>query len=100
MRGYREEILVPLPMESFINSTCELANPLQIFAAVYSLSNRLPCKGCGYDGHGQKCKAKTELFRSVIPATPLHAPQETVRETAARLNISISEVRRRRKGKS
>lgn len=86
-----------LPLESFVASTCELAAPLEIFIAVYSLTNGEPCNGCGYDGHGQHCKAKAELFAAPTKRAPVQAPSETVRETAERLGVSISEVRRRRK---
>lgn len=87
-----------LQIEAFVNSTCELSQPLPIFIAVYSLSNGNPCKGCAYDDHvSGGCKAKRSLFAKPAVAQSPQEPQETVREMANRLGISLSEARRRRR---
>lgn len=85
--------------EDFIGAGCELATPFGSFFAIYQMSNGQPCNGCAYDAHGSSCKAKKTLFSTPTQAklNPANVPTETVREQAARLGISISEVRRRKR---
>jgi len=85
-----------LPITAFLESTCELKEPARIFFAIYGLTNGHPCPGCGYDMHG-KCKARRELFKAPEVKALIQEPTETVRQTAERLGISISEVRRQRR---
>jgi len=81
----------------FINAGCQLASQLQIFGAIYGVTSGYPCEGCAYDSHGSKCEAKRKLFAPQRAAKEEKQKGETVRETAARLGVSISEVRRRRR---
>jgi len=86
-----------LPMSSFVNAGCELSSPPDVFLAVYVLSKGRPCVGCGYDMEGT-CKARIKLTTSYSSHIPKSAhTTETVRQQAARMKISISEVRRRRR---
>jgi len=67
-----------------------------VFSAVHQVTNGRVCDtGCA-QFNGGKCPAYQKL---IIPSNDGagQLPQETVRETANRLGISISEVRRRRK---
>lgn len=67
------------------------------FYAVHGLTNGNVCEtGCSWFDSGN-CAAFRKLS---IPykVTAGQAPQETVRDTAKRIGISISEVRRRRRG--
>ena len=58
------------------------------------------CDGCPKFQHG-KCDSYKELTRGLAQKKrDMPEPTETVREEAARLGISISEVRRRRNGNS
>jgi len=57
------------------------------------------CDGCPKFKEG-RCPSYKELTRGLAQKKrDMLAPTETVREEAARLGISISEVRRRRNGK-
>ena len=84
-------------ISEFVSAGCELSTPFNIFVAIYGISNGKPCEGCSYDLHGSSCKARKALFSTPTQAKLNQQPAETVRETAARLGISISEVRRRRR---
>jgi hypothetical protein len=55
------------------------------------------CDGCP-EFRGGKCSAYKKLTRRLAQKTLDTAPVETVSEQAARLGVSISEVRRRRRG--
>ena len=80
----------------FLETDCQLLKPIAIFAGIHQATGGDPCTtGCAYF-NGGKCSAYRKL---TIPAkAEAHQePMETVRETAARLGISISEVRRRRR---
>ena len=57
--------------EKFLESTCELATPRDIFIAVYNLSKGTPCIGCSYDVHSKTgCKAKQTLLREMKGTEP------------------------------
>lgn len=60
-----KDIQLPeLPVETFFDTTCELATPRDIFIAIHSLSHGKPCNGCAYDVHSKTgCKAKQRLLR-------------------------------------
>jgi hypothetical protein len=61
---------------------------------IYAVTEGRMCDGC----HAQpKCKAFVKLQGAPVWRAPI-APAETVRQEAARLGVSISEVRRRRAG--
>lgn len=80
----------------FLKTDCQLLQPMVMFLGIHAATNGDPCTtGCAYF-NGGKCPAYRKL---TIPAKveAQQEPQETVRETAARLGISISEVRRRRR---
>jgi len=80
----------------FLETDCQLANPVNIFMAIYQATGGHPCTtGCAYF-NGGKCPAYLKL-NVPAKAEAQQRPQETVRETAVRLGISISEVRRRRR---
>lgn len=87
----------PKTIEEFIDAGCELSDPLRLFIGLYHATAGQPCNGCAYDSHGNKCQAKRALFQAPAVATPDAPRGETVREAAARLGVSISEVRRRRR---
>lgn len=101
--------------QAFLEAGCQLTKPLVMFLGIYDATGGDPCNGCGYYQNGT-CPAYRKLFKEVANvstatrdkllaegASPVAkvsvstAPTETVREQAARLGISISEVRRRRK---
>lgn len=86
-------------VQDFLNAGCELASPLTLFLGIYGLTNGKPCEGCAYDMHGSKCAARKTLFAAPPKALYVAPPTETVREEASRRGISISEVRRQRKGR-
>lgn len=70
-------------------------SPTIFYALLPRVSGNACETGCGYF-RGGKCPAYMKLSTpSKIKAGQL--PQETVKETARRLGISISEVRRRRR---
>ena len=96
MRDSAPPELRRLPPTAFLDTSCELLKPLAIFMAIYSMSNGIPCAGCAYDMHG-KCKARQELFAGKRQKPALQQPAEPVRDMAKRLNISLSEARRRRR---
>jgi len=80
----------------FLKTDCQLLKPIELFIGLHGATNGDPCTtGCAYF-NGGKCAAYRKL---TIPAKveAQQEPQETVRETAARLGVSISEVRRRRR---
>ena len=85
------------PLGEYLFSGCEFANTgKQAFVFMWAATDGKVCDtGCAWFDGG-KCAAYRKL---TIPAKPAaqQEPQETVRETAARLGISISEVRRRRR---
>ena len=60
-----KDIQLPeLPIKTFLESSCELAMPRNVFAAVYGMSHGKPCIGCAYDEHSKTgCKAKQKLLR-------------------------------------
>ena len=83
-------------VEQFLGTDCQLLKPFDMFMALHQATLGDPCTtGCSYF-NGGKCEAYRKL---TIPAKAeaQQEPMETVRETAARLGISISEVRRRRR---
>ena len=83
-------------IEDFLKTDCQLLEPFPIFIGLYRVTGGDPCTtGCAYF-KGGKCPAYMKLN---IPAKveAQQEPMETVRETAKRLGISISEVRRRRR---
>ena len=75
---------------------CRLVNPEQMFIAIYQATRGDPCTtGCAYF-EGGECPAYLALTKKpVVPSSP---QGETVREAAQRLGVSISEVRRQRRG--
>ena len=84
----------------FTEAGCILTETINLFLSLYAVTDGDPCTtGCAYY-EGGKCPA----YRSMIGAPQKKAaqqePQETVREAAARLGVSISEVRRRRAGRT
>lgn len=83
------------PLE-FDDAGCELAKSPLIFLGLHKVTRGDPCTtGCAYFNSG-KCPAYLKLFKPQ-QAKLVVQQGETVREEAARLGISISEVRRRRK---
>ena len=84
-------------MDDYVTAGCAFyENSRPAFALVWMGTQGKVCDtGCAWFDGG-KCQAFRKL---TIPAKPAaqQEPQETVRETAKRLGISISEVRRRRK---
>lgn len=65
---------------------------------LHGLTDGRMCEGCPQFRKG-RCPSYKELTRCrAQKKRELLAPTETVREEAARLGISISEVRRRRRG--
>lgn len=76
---------------------CQLAAPAPVFIGIWHATGGDPCTtGCAYF-EGGKCPAYRALTK---PAVVADSPKgETVREAAARLGVSISEVRRQRKEK-
>ena len=80
----------------FLDAGCELAHPLIIFIAVYGATGGDPCTtGCLYY-RGGACPAYRKLFRPIL--AQMGTPEtETVAQQAARLGISKSEIRRRRR---
>lgn len=80
----------------FMETDCKLLRPMTMFLLLHKATNGDPCTtGCAYYDGG-RCPDYRKLN---VPAKPAaqQEPMETVRETAARLGISISEVRRRRR---
>ena len=77
---------------------CQLANPRDLFIAIHYATGGDPCTtGCAYF-EGGKCHAYVALTRKLtILTSPIG---ETVREAAARLGVSISEIRRQKKATS
>lgn len=55
------------------------------------------CDGCPKFENG-KCPAYKTLMKGATQQKQMLAPTETVREEATRFGVSISEVRRRRRG--
>jgi hypothetical protein len=101
--GRKQERFVEPPRPSVTKSIaehvlagCQLAEPLPIFVGIYSLSNGYPCKGCSYLEF-EDCAAYHKLYPKGAPPEPATQQGETVREQAARLGVSISEVRRQRR---
>ncbi len=58
-----KDIQLPvIPLEKFLETTCELATPRDMFIGIYALSKGKPCIGCAYDVHSKtSCKAKQYL---------------------------------------
>ena len=86
------------PME-YLDAGCELATPFILFVMIHQKTRGDPCTtGCAYYENG-KCAAYRKLFMpaQTKPNTSTQQHGETVRETAQRLGISISEVRRQRR---
>ena len=87
----------PYDALAYLEADCLFARQSPaLFLGVHAVEQHKVCDtGCArFDGG--KCPAYLKL---TIPSKPEagQEPQETVRETAARLGISISEVRRRRR---
>lgn len=87
----------PQPMDNYVDAGCAFyANSRPAFAMVWLMTQGDVCTtGCAWFDSG-KCPA----FRKMTIPAKVEAkqePMESVRETAARLGISISEVRRRRR---
>lgn len=80
----------------FQKTDCQLLEPIHIFVGIYQATGGDPCTtGCAYF-NGGACAAYRKLNIPSVSAVQ-QASMETVRETAIRLGISISEVRRRRR---
>jgi hypothetical protein len=79
-----------------LGKDCPLLNPREIFISIHQISRGMPCNGCSY-GDYQDCAGKKRLYGAPQQPKPEEPKEETVREMASRLNISISEVRRRRR---
>lgn len=87
-------------VHEYMNADCmQLERGPMLIAGLelHSLTGGKMCDGCPKFNRGT-CESYKELMRSARPAmkTP-HVPQETVRQEAERLGVSISEVRRRRR---
>lgn len=83
-------------ISDFLKTDCQLLRPIELFVGLHGATGGDPCTtGCAYF-KGGRCPAYMKL---IIPAKveAQQEPMETVRETATRLGISISEVRRRRR---
>lgn len=87
----------PQPMDAYVDAGCAFyANSRPGFAFVWIEAKGDVCTtGCAWFDSG-RCPAYRKL---TIPAkaTAQQEPMESVRDTAKRLGISISEVRRRRR---
>ncbi len=60
----KDIMLQELPVETFFDTSCELATPRDVFIAIHSLSHGKPCVGCAYDVHSKTgCPAKQQLLR-------------------------------------
>lgn len=71
-------------VKQFMETDCQLLNPMHLFLGLHTATGGDPCTtGCTYF-NGGKCPAYLAL------------QPETVRGMARRLDISISEARRRR----
>ena len=81
----------------FVEAGCALAKPIGLFLGLFAATNGDPCTtGCAYY-QGGKCPAYRAMKDAPQKKAAQQEPQETVREMAQRLGISISEVRRRRR---
>ena len=60
-----KDIKLPvIPIKAFLETTCELATPRDMFFAIHGLSHGQPCIGCAYDEHSKTgCPAKQKLLR-------------------------------------
>ena len=99
MRNSREPARVtePRSLGQFmeLGADCHLLRPMPLFIAIHEASQGMPCNGCAYGDH-EDCQGKKKLYQP--QRAVLVQPQgETVREQAARLGVSISEIRRRRR---
>ena len=85
------------PIHSFLDAGCELARPdVRMLIGIYDATGGNPCTtGCAYY-KGGACPAYRKLTLPVNVAVG-QQQGETVREMAARLGISLSEARRRRR---
>jgi hypothetical protein len=84
--------------DAFALAGCEFGkSSIPAFLAVYGLTDGNVCEtGCAWYRGGQ-CPAYKKLKFADAPKAVIQKQQETVRETAERLNISIGEVRRQRR---
>ena len=83
-------------MSDFLGTECQLLKPVTLFIALYQATKGDPCtKGCAYF-EGGKCPAYQALKGASRQTTA--EQQETVREYAARLGVSLSEARKMRRG--
>lgn len=83
----------------YVDANCELANSIYMFVAVHTFTKGDPCTtGCAYYKGGQ-CKAYLALNKggTTVKAPVVPEYGETVKQEAARLGVSISEIRRRRR---
>ena len=83
----------------YVAANCELANRIDMFVTVHTLTGGNPCTtGCAYYSGG-KCRAHLVLNRKepTVKAPVVPEYSETVKQEADRLGVSISEVRRRRR---
>jgi hypothetical protein len=83
--------------EQFKDAGCEFFSGSPVpFMAVHIATNGNVCQtGCAWY-EGGRCPAyRTLTAKPVLPDAP---KGETVREAAARLGVSISEIRRQRRG--
>lgn len=87
----------PYDAAAYMESDCTFAKQSRlIFLLVHMSTQHKVCDtGCAWF-EGGRCPAYRKL---TIPAKPAahQEPQENVRDTAKRLGVSISEVRRRRR---
>jgi len=86
-------------VDEFSAAGCPLYRDLVriIFAPLWVKTGGKPCLGCAHDSYGGKCESRKKLEAADMQNSREDAvPGETVKQEAARLGVSIGEVRRRR----
>lgn len=66
-----KQILPKISMMAFVNTSCELKSPINMFAAIYAVTKGQPCIGCAYNEAHIKggCPARRSLLTAVKQGT-------------------------------
>jgi len=89
----------PFTIQQHVDAKCALTTPILMFRELHAYAgNRCLCDTGCFDFKNGSCVAYRRMTGATITPAPVKIYTETVKQEAARRNISIAEVRRQRRG--
>lgn len=89
----------PFTIQQHVDAKCPLTTPFLMFREIHNFAgNRCLCDTGCFDFKNGTCLSYRRMTGAAVMPVPVKVYTETVKQEAARRNISIAEVRRQRRG--